>query len=164
MQRNTSTTDDVGAGNGARDIRTDRLQEVSRAVRDAGAEARRTPERTAMRAPVRAIDARLDELERLNLAGGASAGSPRVVAWLAEVEEEVGFAAPRWVHEVPDTVALHAAVLRWQGSLLDRCHPERSALEDSREDPLDLLFLRHLGLEPFPLVPRRVVRVRRRVA
>ena len=166
MHNSTSTTDDIRARYDALGNPAGRLQRVSRAVRDPGAETSPTLSRAELRAPVRAIDERLDGLERLNLAGGAPMESPAVVAWLARVEEAVGSAAPNWVHEASDTVALHAAVLRWQGGLLDRCHPEREGIADSREDPLDLLFLRSLGLlgGPFPRLPRRVVRAPRRVA
>ncbi|HEV7677681.1 MAG TPA: hypothetical protein VGQ42_03850 [Candidatus Dormibacteraeota bacterium] len=95
----------------------------------------------AERRAIRAIDVLLDDLERVNLGGGATTESPRVIRWLAQVETEVGIAVPAWVAAVPDTVRLHAAILRWQGALLDQWRPERGHIGDMHEDPLDLLLI-----------------------
>jgi len=133
-----------------------RLAEASRVARQADSDARGIRVRESLRAPVRAIDRLLDDLERLNLRGGTSAEAPEVVAWLGRVEDEAGLSVPAWVREVPDTVRLHAAILRWQGTLLDICRPDRGALPE-RHDPLDLLLLPHAGVPSLPLRPRRRV-------
>lgn len=129
----------------------DRLAEASRVAREADVEGRRLTTRAALRAPVHAIDVLLDDLERVNLRGGASTATPEVAEWLRRVEEEVGAPAPDWVREVPDTVRLHAAILRWQGSMLDRCRPDRAGIGDMHEDPLDLLLLPHTAFPRIPL-------------
>jgi len=131
---------------------TNRLADTSRVARDAAAEARRGRPGAALRAPVRSIDVLLDELERVNLAGGATTATSAVVDWLARLEDAVGARAPEWVREVPDTARLHAAILRWQGELLDRCRPDRRGIGDMHDEPLDAVLpppraaaaLRHL--------------------
>lgn len=138
-----------------------RLARAASLAREADAVARRAVTRASLRAPVHAIDVLLDDLERVNLAGGAATSAPVVAEWLRRVEDEVGAAAPAWVHDVPDTVRLHAAVLRWQGQLLDRCRPDRDGLGDMHEDPLDLLLIPN-ALGRFPLTP--LPRPRSRVA
>jgi hypothetical protein len=100
----------------------------------------------------------LDELERFNLAGGALTSAPAVMDWLGQVQGAVRMPIPGWVLSVPDTVRLHAAMLRWQGMLLSACHPEREAMADAHDDPLDLLLL-----PPQAILPGRP-RVRRQVA
>jgi len=141
---------------------TTRLAEASRIARDAAAGVMPGQVRAALRAPVHAIDRLLDDLERLNLRGGAGTEAPAVRDWLARVEGEVGAPAPAWVREVPDTVRLHAAVLRWQGQLLDRCRPDRSGIGDMHEDPLDFLLLPASVLGA--LLPGRYRNTGRRVA
>jgi len=137
----------------------ERLAYAASVAREADTEALRAVTRATARAPVHAIDVLLDDLERVNLAGGAPAGAPVVAAWLQRVETEVG-AAPDWVHDVPDTVRLHAAMLRWQGQLLDRCRPDRAGLGDMHEDPLDLLLIpTALGRLPLTPLPRPRSRV-----
>jgi hypothetical protein len=139
------------------------LAEASRLATEARTGLRPSQLRRTLRAPIRAIDLLLDDLECVNLAGGAPSSSPEVVAWIARVEEQVGMQAPSWVHAVEDTVRLHAAVLRWQGILLDGFRPDRARLGDMHEDPIDLLLLPHAPLGPF--LPGRVGdRIRRRVA
>jgi hypothetical protein len=129
-------------------------------ARDAAVEGERLRRQGAARRPVRALDVLLDDLERVNLRGGASTAAPQVVDWLAEVESEVGVPLPAWVLAVPDTVRLHAAMLRWQGALLDMCRPERDHIGDLHEDPIDFLLLP--GAPMGRLAPRQ--RVRRQVA
>jgi hypothetical protein len=138
------------------------LADLSRAVRDAAVDTRRQRSQAGPRRPVRAIDVLLDELERFNLAGGAITASPPVLTWLAQVEVAVGLPVPGWVLAVPDTVRLHAAMLRWQGALLSQCRPDRDDIGDLRDDPLDLLLLSSAP-PPEGLLHRRQ-RVRRQVA
>jgi hypothetical protein len=123
------------------------MSEAARMVREAAATMQRQRRQAAVRRPVRAIDVLLDELERFNLAGGALTSSPPVMDWLAQVELAVGQPAPGWVLAVSDTVHLHAAMLRWQGALLTQCRPERDAIGDLHEDPIDLLLLPGAPLE-----------------
>jgi len=136
------------------------MADASRAVRDAAAETTRLRRIPNPRSPVRALDVLLDELERFNLAGGALTSTPQVMDWLGQVQSAVRMPIPGWVLSVPDTVRLHAAMLRWQGILLSACHPERDAMPDAHDDPLDLLLL--------PQSPRAVLpgrpRIRRQVA
>jgi len=136
------------------------MAEASRAVRDAASDMQRLRRLPNPRRPVRAIDLLLDELERFNLAGGALTSAAAVMDWLSQVQAAVGIAIPGWVLSVPDTVRLHAAMLRWQGALLTACHPERDQLGDLHDDPLDLLLL---PSAPAAMVPNRS-RVRRQVA
>jgi hypothetical protein len=130
-------------------------------ARDAAVEGERLRRQGAARRPVRALDLLLDDLERVNLRGGASTSAPHVVEWLDEVQTEVGLPLPAWVLAVPDTVRLHAAMLRWQGALLDMCRPERDGICDLHEDPIDFLLLP--GAPLGRLLPSRQ-RVRRQVA
>lgn len=139
-------------------IAGERLARAASVAREADTEARRAHTRASLRAPIHAIDVLLDDLERVNLSGGAATSSPAVAGWLRRVEAEVGVIAPDWVHDVPDTVRLHAAVLRWQGQLLDRCRPDRGGLGDMHEDPLDLLLIPSV-LGRLPLTPRPRSRV-----
>ncbi len=136
------------------------MAQAARAVREAAVERDRRRRSPDPRTPVRALDVLLDELERFNLAGGALTSSPRVLDWLTQVQAAVSVAIPGWVVSVPDTVRLHAAMLRWQGMLLSACHPERDDMVDAHDDPLDLLLL--------PAVPPAILpgrpRVRRQVA
>ena len=116
------------------------LADASRVARAAAA-TQRERARATLRAPVRSIDLLLDELERVNLRGGATTDTPQVADWLVRLEGEVGLAAPQWVREVPDTVRLHAAILRWQGQLLDHYRPDRRGIGDMHDDPLDFILL-----------------------
>lgn len=118
-----------------------RLAEAIRVARNADLALEQQRRQGAERRAIRAIDVLLDDLERVNLGGGATTESPRVIRWLAQVETEVGIAVPAWVAAVPDTVRLHAAILRWQGALLDQWRPERGHIGDMHEDPLDLLLI-----------------------
>ena len=138
------------------------LADASRAVRDAAVDTQRRLRQARVRRPVRAIDVLLDELERFNLAGGAVTSAPAVLDWLAQVELAVGIPVPGWVLAVPDTVRLHAAMLRWQGALLSLCRPERGEIGDLHDDPLDLLLLSSVPPPQGLLQPRP--RVRRQVA
>ena len=137
------------------------LAEASRVARAADSERKLSEVRRRLRAPIRAIDLLLDELERINLRGGAPISAPSVAAWLDQVEVAVGAPAPQWVRDVPDTARLHAEVLRWQGAMLDHVRPERTQFHDLREDPLDLwLFPRPLygqPVEPLRARPGRYV-------
>lgn len=136
------------------------MAQAVQAVRDAATDMDRRRRSPNPRQPVRALDVLLDELERFNLAGGALTSSPRVMAWLGQVQGSVGMPIPGWVLSVPDTVRLHAAMLRWQGQLLSACHPEREDMADVHDDPLDLLLLPHA---PGAILPGRT-RIRRQVA
>lgn len=138
------------------------LADASRAVRDAAADMRRQRRQAAARRPIRAIDVLLGDLERFNLAGGAPTSDRAVRDWLAQVEVAVGMPVPAWVMSVPDTVRLHAAMLRWQGALLSECRPERDDIGDLHDDPLDLLLLSSMPPPEGLLQPRP--RVRRQVA
>jgi hypothetical protein len=137
-----------------------RLAEATRAARDADLALEHMRRQGAERRAIRAIDVLLDELERVNLGGGATTESPRVIRWLARVETEVGITVPAWVAAVPDTVRLHATILRWQGVLLDEWRPERGHIGDMHEDPLDLLLIPGAALGRMrggrPRVRRRV--------
>jgi hypothetical protein len=143
-----------GVAGGRRAVPRGRLAEASRRAGAVGVEARRLRMRAELRAPVHAIDVLLDDLERVNLAGGAPATAPEVVAWLHRVEAGVGVRAPDWVREVDDTTRLHAAVLRWQGAMLDRCRPDRAGIGDMHDDTLDLLLIPHAPMGRFPLGDR----------
>lgn len=136
------------------------MADASRAVRDAAADVTRRRLTPDPRSPVRALDVLLDELERFNLAGGALTSAPPVMEWLGQVQAAVRMPIPGWVLSVPDTVRLHAAMLRWQGTLLSACHPERDAMADAHDDPLDLLLL---APPPRAVLPGRP-RIRRQVA
>jgi hypothetical protein len=138
------------------------LADASRAVRDAAFDQQRQGRQTTARRPVRALDVLLDELERFNLAGGADTSTPPVLGWLAQVEAAVGLPIPGWVLGVPDTVRLHAAMLRWQGALLSLCRPDRDAMGDLHDDPLDVLLLSSIPPPDRLFQPRP--RVRRQVA
>ncbi|HZS15778.1 MAG TPA: hypothetical protein VFC09_14380 [Candidatus Dormibacteraeota bacterium] len=136
------------------------MAQASRAVREAASDLTRRRLEPDPRRPVRALDLLLDELERFNLAGGALTSSPDVLDWLGQVQAAVGTPVPGWVLAVPDTVRLHAAMLRWQGTLLNACHPERDQLGDLHDDLIDLLLL---SPAPAAVAPNRA-RVRRQVA
>jgi hypothetical protein len=138
------------------------LADLSRAVRDAAVDTQRRRRQATVRRPVRALDVLLDELERLNLAGGAVTSAPAVLDWLAQVEVAVGIPVPGWVLGVNDTVRLHAAILRWQGALLSQCRPERDTMGDLHDDPIDLLLFSSVPPPEGLLHPRS--RVRRQVA
>jgi hypothetical protein len=136
------------------------MAEAARVIRDAAADRGRRLRTPDPRTPVRALDVLLDELERFNLAGGALTSSPAVMDWLGQVQSGVRLPIPGWVLSVPDTVRLHAAMLRWQGVLLSACHPERDGMGDVHDEPLDLLLLSHGAPALLPGRPR----IRRQVA
>lgn len=148
------------AQDAAEDIATSPMALAARAVRDAAYDMERLRRSPNPRRPVRALDVLLDELERFNLAGGALTSSAAVMDWLGQVQGAVRMPIPGWVLSVPDTVRLHAAMLRWQGMLLSACHPERDQLADAHDDPLDLLLLPRSAV---PVLPGRT-RIRRQVA
>jgi hypothetical protein len=134
------------------------LSVAAQTVRGIAVDHRRRP--PDPRRHVRAVDVLLGELERFNLAGGERASSPEVSGWLRHLQGSVSVEVPAWVLAMPDTVQLHAAMLRWQGLLLSAARPERDEIADLHEDPIDLLLL------PAAAQPRRPERerVRRRVA
>lgn len=132
---------------------------ASRAVYDVGAKHLRRRDLSGPRRSVRALDLLIGELERFNLEGGASTSTPEVLGWLAGVEAALDMCIPGWVLSMPDTVRLHAAVLRWQGLLLGACRPDGDEIPDLHEDPIDLLLLPAAAgrLEPVRPRPRRQV-------